>query len=496
MALCLAVLATATSLTISTVVLDRIPHVTDGVSYAFQGKLMAAGRLWVDPPPEPLLFAHENILVTATRWCSKYTPGWPVLLALGWLLGAPWAVAPLLLGVAVLGAWRLGSVLHGPAIGLLAAAALAASPFALMMSAGFLAHTPALCAGVWCLALLAEAVVLERPKRLWAAGLLGGFMFLVRPYTAVLLIAPAVVWALIKLRRTAVVAWLALGGLPAAIVFLVYNKIVFGGALVTGYALESPGQYGSAAAMSVTLGEALGLNLPWLLEHLGSALWGLPLSDWLLFLPLLWPRAGRSRDVLLAACAASLVLGHCMYFYPRDELYSGPRFVFEVLGPLAVLAARSLQTLGTGVVWLVDRLPAAAPRRLLRGAAFACGAGCLLWFPIGNRLPAQMTREAQWYLAVSGEPLRRMTAAGVGRSALVFVAGTPYCYSGMFLENDFPLSSGGRVFVRDIPPLRAAAIRLYPRQEIWRAWVQVDIWDPENSPDLARPVAVNWTRLR
>ncbi len=494
-ALCLAVLATATSLVISTAVLDRIPHVTDGVSYAFEAKLMAAGRLWVEPPAQPLLFAHENILVTATRWCSIYPPGWPAMLALGWLVGAPWTVAPLLLGGAVLGVWRLGSALHQPSTGLLAAAALAVSPFALLMSAGFLAHTPALCATVWSLALLAEAVAAGRPRRLLAAGLVGGLAFLIRPYTAVLLLAPAVVWALVRLRRPAAVAWLAAGGCPAAAVFLLYNKIVFGGALVTGYELFEPQRFASAAAMSVGLGEALGTNLPWFLGHLSRSLWGLPGSDFLLFVPLLWPRPGSRRDGLLAGCAAALVVGHCVYYY-HDEAFSGPRLVFEALGPLAVLAARSLQALSGGIGWLLSRLPTEFPRRILRTAILAGAGAGLIWFPLGSRLPAQMAREAQWYLAVSGEPLRRMAAAGVGPSALVFVAGTPYCYSGLFLQNDFPLSSGGRVFVRDIPPLRAAAIRLYPRQEIWQAWVQVEIPDPENAPDLARPVAVSWTRLR
>jgi hypothetical protein len=106
-----------------------------------------------------------------------------------------------------------------------------------------------------------------------------------------------------------------------------------------------------------------------------------------------------------------------------------------------------------------------------------------------------MVRHSQWYLAVSGEPLRRMEAAGVGREALVFVSGTSWCYSALFLANDFPLTAG-RVLVRDIPPLRGAALRAYPRPEVWQARVTVDVPDPENAPDVARPVEVSWRRLR
>src|SRR5438477_576284 len=64
--------------------------------------------------------------------------------------------------LAVAGVWLAGRRLYDPATGLLAAAALACSPFALLMAADAMAHVPALCAAVWCLAMLA-GVVEDRP---------------------------------------------------------------------------------------------------------------------------------------------------------------------------------------------------------------------------------------------------------------------------------------------------------------------------------------------
>jgi hypothetical protein len=43
----------------------------------------------------------------AGRWCSLCPPGWPAILAVGVLLGAPWLVDPLLLGLSIVGVWRL-----------------------------------------------------------------------------------------------------------------------------------------------------------------------------------------------------------------------------------------------------------------------------------------------------------------------------------------------------------------------------------------------------
>src|ERR1700680_68509 len=125
--------AAAMALLISWTVLGFVPHVTDSISYLFQGRILAAGHLYEPPPRVPALFANENVILTATRWCSEYPPGWPLLLALGWRLHAPWLMTPLLLALAVAGVWLAGRRLYDPATGLLAAAGLACSPVPLLM---------------------------------------------------------------------------------------------------------------------------------------------------------------------------------------------------------------------------------------------------------------------------------------------------------------------------------------------------------------------------
>ena len=107
----LALFAAAVSAFLGQRVFGGVPHVADGVSYAFQGKIFAAGRLWLEPPLVPDAFKSQNILLGATRWCGIYPPGFPLLLAAGWLVGAPFLVNPVLLGLAVVGVFRLGRAL-------------------------------------------------------------------------------------------------------------------------------------------------------------------------------------------------------------------------------------------------------------------------------------------------------------------------------------------------------------------------------------------------
>ncbi|MBV8199894.1 MAG: glycosyltransferase family 39 protein, partial [Acidobacteria bacterium] len=402
--------AAGLALLIAWSVLELVPHVTDSVAYLFQGRIFASGRLYEPPPPVPELFAHQNVILTPTRWCTPYSPGWPLLLAVGWLLHAPWLINPLLLALAVAGTWLAGRRLYDPCTGVLAAAALACSPFALLMAADAMSHVSALCATVWCLAMLAGAVAAtegsgwrQQRRRLVAAGLLGGFALLIRLVTAVTLLAPAVLWCAIELgrrRRLTAVGWMALGVAPCLAVLAAHNAAVFGGPLVTGHAFYQPERYSHGGSALVPWQAAMRHSLPWYLHHLNGCLWGLPWGDLLLFAPLLLARPRRAADAMLAACAASLVVAHSFFYY-GDIIYSGPRYAFESLGPLSLLAARSLRTMGGWFAAGLRRLePAvclpAATRRALRLAA-AGAAGCLLlYFPLGRRLPRQMLHHEQW----------------------------------------------------------------------------------------------------
>jgi hypothetical protein len=370
----------------------------------------------------------------------------------------------------------------------------------------------------------AEAGGRCRRGKLIAIGLLGGCAWLIRPGTAAALLGPAVAWCMVRLgrrHRLAGLAWMALGAAPCLAAMAAYDTVVFGGPLMTGYAIYEPARYARAADALVPWSEALLHRLPWYLDLLNRSLWGFPWGDLLLLAPLLLARPRRAADAVLAACAGSLVLAHCFYFY-GDVLYSGPRMVFESLGPLSLLAARSLRTLAGWSDSGLRRLgvarrqarpealeqpelaahperplpPRAGTRRTLRLAA-AAAAGCLLlYFPLGRRLPQQMVYHSGWYVTVSPEPLRAAVRAGLGPDALVFVAGNPWCYSDFFLANALRPETGPRVFVRDIPPLRAAALAAYPRREVWLTRIDVVIPDPVSDPNVVRPTLVSWQRLR
>ena len=474
----LGLFATALSAWLCWRVFEGIPHVSDGVSYVFQARIFANGHLFLAPPPVPEVFKIEDVVLTADRWASKYPPGFPLILAVGYLLHASWLVNPVLLGLAVFGVFRLGRTLYDEVTGLLAAILLAISPFALILGASHLSHTSALCVSVWAREFFASGRQTDRARPRLLAGLLAGVAFAIRPYTAAALLLPAGLWTLwggsarVALRRAALV--IAGAALPLAL-HAGYNAAVFGHPLRMGYALADPtermtgirGHYSSPFALVRD-------HLPRFLVDLNRDPWAWPWPDLLPILVLLRRKSRRSGDLLLAACSLSVVVAYS-FFWLYELQHAGPRYVFETLGPLSLLVARGLISgatlLSETALWL--RAPHA-----LKAALGLVLAGLLLYFPLGRRLPAMMTIHSRAYYGQTLEPLRRPGAEMVGPDALVLVAGTwPWAsYSSLALLNELDPRQGRRVYTLDIRDRRDEVLAAYPRKEVWKLFVDIAPW--------------------
>ncbi len=465
--LLIALIAGAASAVLCWQVLGLIPHVADEVSYVFQGMIFGSGKLWLDPPAVPEVFAIDHIVITPNRWCSIYTPGWPLLLAFGWLVQVPWIVNPLLVVLSVLGVWRLGISLFDNRTAVIASVLFAVSPFVLLMGAGLMSHMSALCASVWCMVALTAAAKSPGSRNLMLAGLLAGFLFLIRPFTAIVLLWPAVLWCLWHRKtewlRTA--AALLPGFLPSLALLFLYNTLVFGGPLKTGYDLDP-----SWNLIQFHISN-FASNFVWYIKALNHSLWGWPFPGLLILLPLLRPRAEWKTDLMLAICACSLLCGYCFLSY-RDIVYGGPRYVFEMMGCVSLLTARSLLS-------LYDLFQA---RRVVR-LTFKITFVLLILFSLAVRFPEQIRYHSEMYHGQSHE-LAGTIKSRAGKSALILVSGDPYIFRSFFFENSLNPAEGNRIFVRDIPGFRNRLMDVYPRKEMWKASINLQALPGSNTyPD-------------
>ena len=220
-------------------VFDRVPHIHDETVYLFQAQIFLSGHVTAPLPPVPEAFDFPHV-VNVGRWYTIYPPGFPFLLALGLLAGAPWLINPILAALAVLLFYWLGTEIYDRRTGVLAAILGSLSIWLLLMSSTMMSHTASMVFNAVFLLFFFRSL---RAPTFWnglAAGAGLGLAFLIRPYNAAVFALPFLVvlavrsLARLKLRWKNLLA-LALAGLVALGIFLAYNAATTGDPLEPGY---------------------------------------------------------------------------------------------------------------------------------------------------------------------------------------------------------------------------------------------------------------------
>ena len=449
------------TLSIAKVVLEGMPHVQDSVAYLFQAKIFALGRLWAPLPPHPEFFAHEFIVMRDGRWFGKYPPGWPLLLALGVLAGAPWAVNPVCAALSLLVLYRLGREIYRPRVGLLASVLGVTSPFLLFLSGSMMAHPSGL------LFILLFAWMYWRatgPHRSnYASALAGaaiGMACLIRPYSALVAAFPFVVDAFLRGRRAPGDAMrrfvpMVVAAIPFVGAFLAYNAVFTGNPFYPTQQLWWPfdrvgfgPDHGPWGYTPIDALNNVSRNFHELLEHAFG--WPQFTTLSLAALPFLSGRA-RRWDVLWAAGFLAVAAGYALWW--ADGIMYGPRFYYEGFGFLILLTAR-------GVDVLLDiASPLASPVRtpvqwMPMGLVYLVVAG-LVAFNAAFYFPGQWALY-HGYNYVNHSKLDAVARAGIHHAVVFADVGQWYEwweYGMVFSAND-PLLTGDVIYARDLGDAR------------------------------------------
>ncbi len=422
------------------------------------------------------------------RWATFYTSGHPLMLALGWLVGAPWLMPPLLGALSVVLMFIVGRNLFGATTGLLAAALLAMSPFFLMNASTFMSHNTA---GFFLLASLAALTASKRNPI--AMGLLGGLafgmLFNTRPLSGAVLTLPfaglilaPMLSARTRPRATRVAVAFAIGGGLMLIWYAFYNYSTTGSPLTNGY--QAAGGLGDSVGFSGNNSIAGGLDNE--VANLAAIL--LVMNGWPLFIGLAFaiaPFALGTRapyDWFLLACGA-LVFASAAIFVAYSPVY-GPRYVYEALPFFILLTARGADVtaarLGDAITALGDRtasqrdhLAAALPVYVLIVgvaifASYSWVGGRNSWRLDGIPFSAR----AIWSDEDEMKFLDRVAAANP-HHAIVVLQSCPYIFGGSCYENLFwrnaPTLDGDIVYVTDAGAEDARLFAAYPCRTIFYA---------------------------
>lgn len=355
------------------------PRIIDATSYWLEARSFAAGA-FTFAPPGPLASFGGRFLVAppdADRLGVIFPPGYPALLALGFLAGAPLAVGPLVAAALVLTTFALGRATARRDDVALLAAALSTLSVALRY------HTADTMSHGWS-ALLASLTLLgalrATPRAVLGAGLAAGWLVATRPVSGATFVALAAAALASRPRRLPL---LALGCLPGIALLFAHQQAVTGEPWTSSqlryYALADgpPGcfRYGFGASVGCRFehGDFVAAMLPdgygpWQALRVTGVRLFIHLRD-AGNLPLLAPlialgAVGARRQRLLAWPAlgvAGIVVAYAPFYFDGSYPGGGARLYADALPLEHVLMAQGL---------FAARIAAFAAPLLLGGFAF------------------------------------------------------------------------------------------------------------------------------
>lgn len=371
----------ACALLIQSLLFDNIPHVTDAISHDFQARLMMLGKVVAPRPPCHEAFFQDHLIMTADgKWFSKYTPGHPVVLFLGYLFRAPALPVPLCHMFSALLIYRLTRRFFDDPTARSVTLLYSISPIAMLLSGSFMSHTSFLCmvlAGTWGLVNTYDSMTLgasSRKQLFWGffAGFFWGWALITRPQDAAIGGLMVVLTCLAAFKgpwpRLLATGFKALPGLlPPLGLYLFWNQQQYGMLFTIGYgftqgqAVNRIYQASFGLSENFTIRDAAQLLIHTLYRFDRAAL------GWPLTLPLCLPAFFRHqldrRDVAVAIALAVHVVVYFFYNYYGLEFEA--RYYFNLLPLALVLIVRSC---GTGDANSTSRVVAVA---LMAHTAFA-----------------------------------------------------------------------------------------------------------------------------
>ncbi|MFQ5745771.1 MAG: hypothetical protein ACE5HF_00955 [Gemmatimonadota bacterium] len=471
----LAALFVAAAVAAGWLVLDGVPHISDAVAYQLQAKAMAGGSLSIAAPDHPEFFGFTHTLLDGTRWYGIMNPGWPAILAIGYLVGAPWLVNPVLGGLTLLALHAfLRRAGFGETDGRVAVVLLAISPFALFLSASYMSHAASLLAFVLLLLFWARVLDGAGAAASIGAGLALVAGMLIRPVDAAAVAAPLglhLAYRAIRDRKYAVplvvVGLFAVAGIALT---LVYNQRLTGDPLlfpVTKYfQLRNPAErfgLGFGADMGTSIHgsewpgfyplDAVKVTAHRFIQFLRDV-HGVPLVM-LAALALGLARLPRERSRwkrLVAASALALVGVYVFHFY--HGIAYGSRHYYLAL-PAAVLA------LSGPISRLMDGRP---------DAERAMGRSALAALVLTSALiayPPLLREYGHRYRGASGWVRDAVRERGI-HDALVFVEPGNWSWKSAFPLNSLPIGTGDVIFARDLGERNAVLMAAFPERSAYR----------------------------
>jgi len=351
-------------------ILGGMPHTPDGVTRLFQAKLMLEGKLYLTSISSALLDSSSTIdadfyyLMDNEIFIGlyngivfgKYNPIFSFFIALGQVFRASYLVNPIIGGLSAISLYFLGlEFFNNRSLAIYSVLFMAVSPFYILMSSSYMINPLSMLFTL--LFVLFYLKSLKQGNLLYAflAGLLLGGLFNIRLFNALLL---SFVFGVYSLRKKEInlnmIGSFIAGFFIMLGFYLCYNYVITGNLFLTPFLLvhetETPGfgidkgfinTHGSPGH---TLVKAF-LNTRNSLNKLDGYVFGGIGLIYILFLLFLFSKKDE-LDILFSSIIIILVFGYFFYYY--HCVFFGPRYYYELLPFISLLAIKTLSHLEIG----------------------------------------------------------------------------------------------------------------------------------------------------
>lgn len=461
-------------------VYQRHPHIPDEVVYLLHARYLAESRLSLPVPPVEDAFFIYLMTAEPDRWYSPFPPGWPLMLAAGFVLGAPWLINPILAGIHVVLAYLLIGELYDRRTARLAVLLLCVSPWHVFMSMNFMAHT---FASVCTLAAALAVFRAGRGNRLLMA-LLGGaataMVGMIRPLEGLILTAlfGCRLMPMIWKRRLGISTLLAFfpGGLLIGGAGLLYNRHLtgsptyfpvmaffdkyhgpgsnamgFGPERGAGWAMDpNPGHDVIDALINTNL-NAFSINIE---------LFGWSAGSLLLLAVFFFCSRPNKIDFQMIAVMIATFTAHFFYWYSGGPDF-GARYWYLMLIPCVVLSIRGMNHIERALGRPGNDSSPGTFQPLLMVLIFSLIA-------LINYFPWRMTDKYHHYLRMRPDIRVLAEKHGFGRS-LVLIRGDHHPdYASAATYNPLDLNAGQTIYAWDKnPDTRRKVLSYYRDRPVW-----------------------------
>jgi len=326
-------------------ILQDFPNSADEYVYLFQAETYASGYLYVDPPPMLKFFSFFHIINREGRYFGIFPFGYPLLLAIGIIIGTPWIINPILGALTIILIYLIARHLFSRRVAILACLLGFFTPFFILNSASYFSHSTC----TFFLALTVYSYLKSRgTNRIFWYFMIGassGFAFITRYLESVAAVIPIGIVLAIKFGRnpkkmSKPCLAVLIGGLIFLASFMAYNHILIGNPL------KSPAEYYTITVFSPFSWESLNTGFAYLKEYLTK------LFNWTYYLPLCivplffyFFRPKPPSLVLIMISIISLnILGYFFYHIGAGNEY-GPRYYYGFYFILPILASYGIDRL-------------------------------------------------------------------------------------------------------------------------------------------------------